>query len=72
MNMQSIMNQAKKMQNEITKKQEAIYKKEFTGESEWISIVLNGKKEMLKMTIKYDGDLNEDKDMLGYVYYCLQ
>lgn len=65
MNMQSIMAQAQKMQKEITKKQEEIYNSTFTGESEWVTITMTGKKTIVKMDIKYTGDLNEDKDMLS-------
>ena len=65
MNMQNIMAQAQKMKMEITKKQEEIYNTTYTGESEWVEIVINGKKEVLSTKIKYEGDLNEDKDMLG-------
>lgn len=64
MNMQNIMAQAQRMQKEITKKQEEIYKTNYKGESEWIEIVLTGKKEIVSLTIKYDGDLNDDKEML--------
>ena len=65
MNMQNLMAQAQRMQKEITKKQEEIYKTEYVGQSEWIEVKINGKKEVLSVKIKYDGDLNEDKEMLG-------
>lgn len=65
MNMQSLMAQAQKMQKEITKKQEEIYNSTFTGESEWVTITMNGRKQIQKTEIKYEGDLNEDKDMLA-------
>lgn len=64
MNMQNLMAQAQRMQKDITKKQEEIYKKTFVGKSEWIEITMNGKKEITDLKIKYEGDLNEDKDML--------
>ncbi len=64
MNMQNLMAQAQRMQKDITKKQEEIYKKTFVGKSEWIEITMNGKKEIIDLKIKYEGDLNEDKDML--------
>ena len=35
MNMQNLMAQAQRMQKDITKKQEEIYKKTFVGKSEW-------------------------------------
>ena len=65
MNMQSLMAQAQKMQREITKKQEEIYNSVFEGNSEWVKIVLNGKKEIQKIEILYTGDLNDDRDMLS-------
>lgn len=65
MNIQNIMAQAQKMQKEITKKQEEIYKTTFIGESEWVRITMTGKKEVVKVEITYAGDLNEDKSMLA-------
>ena len=65
MNMQNLMAQAQQLKNDITKKQEAIYKNTYKGESEWVEVTINGKKELLSLVIKYDGDLNEDKDMLS-------
>ena len=65
MNMQNLMAQAQRMQREITKKQEEIYGMTFVGESEWVRITMTGKKEISKVEIIYDGDLNEDKDMLS-------
>lgn len=64
-NMQSLMAQAQRMQRDITKKQEEINKKEFIGKSGWLNITMNGKKEIKKIDIIYDGDLNEDKEMLA-------
>lgn len=64
-NLQNIMNQAQRMQKEITKKQEEIYKMTFIGESEWIKITLNGKKEIINVEFKYDGSLDSDREMLS-------
>ena len=47
MNMQNLMAQAQRMQKDITKKQEEIYKKTFVGKSEWIEITMNGKKLLI-------------------------
>lgn len=63
--MQNIMAQAQRMQREITKKQEEIYKSTFTGVSEWVKVTMTGKKTIEKIEITYTGDLNEDKDMLS-------
>ncbi len=65
MNMQALMAQAQRMQKEITKKQEEIYNTTFTGESEWVTVTMTGHKKLVKIEIKYTGDLNEDKEMLS-------
>ena len=64
MNMQNLMAQAQRMQREITKKQEEIYKTKFTGESEWIKVIMTGDKKIEKIDILYSGDLNEEREML--------
>lgn len=61
MNMQSIMAQAQKMQRDITKKKEEIDATEFTGKSEWVEVVFNGKKELKKFKILYKGIIDEDE-----------
>ena len=43
MNMQQIMQQAQRMQRDITKKKNEIDSMSFTGNSEWVEIVFNGK-----------------------------
>lgn len=65
MNMQSLMAQAQKMQREITKKQEEIYASTFEGNSEWVKVSLNGKKEIQKIEIIYQGNINDDREMLS-------
>lgn len=65
MNLQNIMAQAQRMNREITQKQEEIYAMKFVGKSEWITITMTGKKEVVKTEITYDGDLNADKEMLA-------
>ena len=65
MNMQNLMAQAQRMQREITKKKEEIDNSSFTGESEWVKIEINGKKEILKVNITFEGTIeNDDKEML--------
>lgn len=64
MNMQKIMQQAQQMQRDIEKKQEKINSELFEGESEWIKVTVNGKKEVKKVEIKYEGSIDEDKEML--------
>lgn len=60
MNMQNLMAQAQKMQRDITKKQEEINSSTFTGESEWVTVTLNGKKELQSIKITYEGTIEED------------
>ncbi len=65
MNMQNLMFQAQKMQKEITKKKEEIDNTIFEGTSEWVTVKINGKKELQKVTITYEGIIeNDDKEML--------
>ncbi|MBE6154841.1 MAG: YbaB/EbfC family nucleoid-associated protein [Firmicutes bacterium] len=60
MNMQSLMAQAQKMQRDLTKKKEEIDNTIFTGESEWVTVEMNGKKELKNIKIKFEGTIEED------------
>ena len=65
MNIQNLMAQAQKMQKEITKKKEEIDNSIFTGTSEWLTVEMNGKKEIEKVKITYEGNIEQDdKEML--------
>ncbi len=65
MNMQQIMQQAQRMQREITKKKEEIDNTDFSGKSEWVEIVFNGKREIKSFKILKDGVIDaDDKEML--------
>lgn len=65
MNMQNLMAQAQKMQREITKKKEEIDNSTFEGKSEWVTVKINGKKEVLNINITFDGVIEkEDHEML--------
>lgn len=64
MNMQKLMQQAQQMQRDITNKQEKINAETFVGESEWVKITVNGKKEIKKIDFKYEGNIDEDREML--------
>ena len=64
MNMQQIMQQAQRMQRDITKKKEEIDKMEFLGKSEWGEIVFNGKREIKSFKILKDEIDGDDKEML--------
>lgn len=65
MNMQQIMQQAQRMQREITKKKDEVDAKIFDGKSEWVNVSFNGKKELKSFKIIKDGIIDEsDKEML--------
>ena len=65
MNMQNLMAQANRIQKEITKKREEIDNSTFEGTSEWVKVVINGKKELQSLKITYTGPIaDDDKDML--------
>lgn len=65
MNMQKILQEAKKMQTKIAKEQEELENKEFEGVSSLVSVKMNGKHEVLSISLNIDKtfDMN-DKDML--------
>lgn len=60
MNMQNLMMQAQKMQRELTKKKEEIDNSTFEGKSKWVTVQMNGKKEVLKVTITFEGVIESD------------
>ena len=67
MNMQMIMQQAKKMQAQLQKDQEELEKKEYTGNSSLVNVKINGKYEVLEVKIDLPvGETLEedDKEML--------
>ena len=65
MNMQAIMQQAQRMEKELTKKKEELDKKKFVGSSELVDVELSGSKNVLSVKIKAEGALEEeDKEIL--------
>jgi len=65
MNMQAIMRQAQTLQKDMLKIQEEIEKTEFLGESSLVRIKVNGKKEILSVTIdKKDNLTSDDLELL--------
>lgn len=60
MNMQNLMAQAQKLQRDITSKKEEIERKEYTGTSEWVTVVFTGDKKLKKIEI--NREKLEDKD----------
>lgn len=63
MNMQALMQQAQKMQRDITKKKEELNAKEFTGSSELVEVVFTGDKKVKSIKIK-DGIDTDDIEVL--------
>ena len=67
MNMQMIMQQAKKMQAQLVKEQEELDKTEYIGSSSLVNVKINGKFEVLEVNINLpEGDSIDfsDKDMI--------
>ncbi len=64
MNMQAIMQQAQKMQRDITKKKEELNAKEFVGNSELVEVKFTGDKKLISVTIKQDNLSSDDKEIL--------
>ena len=64
MNMQNLMNQVQKMQKDVQTKQKEIEKMEFEGKSEWVAVILNGKRECIKISIDKKELDADDVEML--------
>lgn len=62
MNMKNLMAQAQKMKKDIEKKQKEIDNQEFTSQNEFVTIKMNGKREILLFKIKED-ILNDKEDL---------
>jgi len=58
--MQQMMAQAQKMQRDLEKKKDELNKQLFPGKSEFVEVVLNGKKEMISIKILKEGIIDED------------
>ena len=65
MNMQALMQQAQKMQRDMTKKKEELNKKTFVGSSELVEVVFTGDKKLVSVKFKQEGNFDEeDKEIL--------
>lgn len=67
MNMQMIMQQAKKMQAQLLKEQEELEKTEYEGTSSLVNVRINGKYEVLSVKINLPEDSAieaDEKEML--------
>jgi len=60
MNMQNMLKEAQKMQQQMIKRKEEIDKKIFPGKYSFVDVEVNGKKEVLKITINKDSELIEE------------
>lgn len=60
MNIQAIMKQAQTLQKDMQKQEEEIEKTEFEGESSLVKVKVNGKKEVLSITIANKDSLEKD------------
>lgn len=63
MNMQALMQQAQKMQRDLTKKKDELNKKSFNGISELVDVVFTGDKKLVSVKIKGNID-NDDKEII--------
>lgn len=65
MNIQAMMKQAQKLQQDMLKTKEEIDSKIFPGKYSFVEVQVNGKKELLKVTIDKEIKLDkEDREML--------
>lgn len=64
MNMQAMLKQAQKLQKDMMKAQEEISKMTFIGKSSFVSVKVNGKKEVLEVNIDSDGLDKEELEIL--------
>ena len=62
MNMQNLMAQAQKMKRDIDKKQTEIDNKEFSVQTEYVTIKMNGKREIKELKIKIE-ILKDEEDV---------
>ena len=64
MNIQAMMKQAQKLQKEMMETKDSINKQIFTGTSSFVTVEVNGNKEILKVTIDSDSLEKDEIEML--------
>lgn len=64
MNIQAMMKQAQKLQKEMMSEKEKIDQMEFEGQSSFVTIKINGKKEVVNVKIEQETLEKEDIEML--------
>lgn len=76
MNIQSLMQEAKKMQKELEKVQKELESTNYEGKSSLVTVVINGNKEICSVKIDSDGfdkdeiELLEDMIMVAFNDAC--
>jgi hypothetical protein len=68
MNMQAMLKQAQNMQKEMLKVKDEIDKTTFVGESSFVSVTVNGKKEIVEVVINADEVDKDDLDMISDLF----
>ena len=68
MNMQAMLKQAQNMQKEMLKVKDEIDKTTFEGESSFVSVTVNGKKEIVEVVINADEVDKDDLDMISDLF----
>lgn len=63
MNIQNLMREAQKVQKDLEKTQKELEKTEYEGNSSFVTVVLNGKKEMKSLKIDFEDTLDGKDDM---------
>ena len=58
MNMQAMLRQAQNLQKDMLKSKEVIDKMEFTSTSSFVTVKVNGKKEILSVKVNVDSDFD--------------
>ena len=65
MNIQAMMKQAQKLQNDMMKTKEEVDKMEFSSTNGLVTVKINGKKEVIDVVIEKDADFSlDDLEML--------
>jgi hypothetical protein len=64
MNMQAMLKQAQKLQNDMLKSQEEIHSMTFIGKSSMVSVTINGKGEVIDVKFDIEEVEKDDIEML--------
>lgn len=61
MNMQNLMRQAQNLQKDMMKAKEEIDEMSFEGKNSFVTVIVNGKKEITEIKIEHDSDMESDE-----------